>query len=82
MTHPFHPLCGREFELVDVRRCWGERRVYALDENGELLRLSASWTDAEEPDPFVVIAAGRALFRPEDLLELASLLGRSARLAG
>jgi hypothetical protein len=67
-------LHGREFELVDRRRCWGEQRVYALDQNGVLLRFTASWTDAGDVDPFVAVSAGRALFRAEDLLELAALI--------
>ncbi|WP_369127016.1 DUF5372 family protein, partial [Bradyrhizobium yuanmingense] len=24
ITHPFHPLCGRKFELICRRRHWGE----------------------------------------------------------
>ncbi|MCB1873320.1 MAG: hypothetical protein KDI49_15190 [Gammaproteobacteria bacterium] len=28
VTHPFHPLLGREFTLVDRRTTWGEDRVY------------------------------------------------------
>src|SRR5208282_4812472 len=28
VTHPFHPLCGREFTLVTYRRDWGGHRVY------------------------------------------------------
>ena len=36
--------------------------------------LPAAWTDVEGPDPFLVIAAGRAHFRAEDLRALADLL--------
>jgi hypothetical protein len=42
VTHPFHPLYGREFRLVDFRRAWGEDRVYFHTEHGELVRLPAS----------------------------------------
>ena len=28
VTHPFHPLRGRTFPLVDCRQTWGEDRVY------------------------------------------------------
>ncbi|MGO9975990.1 MAG: DUF5372 family protein, partial [Solirubrobacteraceae bacterium] len=24
VTHPFHPLCGREFEFVRQKKNWGE----------------------------------------------------------
>ena len=36
--------------------------------------MPAGWTDVEPPDPFVALAAGRALWRVEDLLALAALV--------
>src|SRR3954447_1202054 len=75
VTHPFHPLRGREFELVDRRQAWGEDRVYYQD-GRELKKLPATWTSATAVDPFVALSAGRALFRTEDLLVLATLIAR------
>ena len=43
----------------------GDQRIYSLP---------ASWTDVEEPDPFVATSAGRSLFRVEDLLVLSALV--------
>ena len=40
--------------------------------------MPASWTDVVDPDPFVVLAAGRSLFRVEDLLALAALLAEAS----
>jgi Family of unknown function (DUF5372) len=79
VTHPFHPLAGREFPLVEVRQLWGEARVYFRDDRGELAQLPVAWTDAGDPDPFVVLAAGRADFRLADLLELVRLVGGVGR---
>ncbi|MCE7003122.1 Y4bD/Y4pK family protein [Kibdelosporangium philippinense] len=74
MTHPFHPLRGQEFEFVARRNNWGEDRVCFHDERGELKSLPTAWTDVVEPDPFVVMAAGRSPFRIQDLLALADVL--------
>jgi Family of unknown function (DUF5372) len=74
ITHPFHPLCGREFALVTFRLNWGEQRVYFHDEAGRLVAVPAQWTDVFPADPFVAISDGRCPFRPQDLLELARLL--------
>ncbi|HZO64522.1 MAG TPA: DUF5372 family protein [Kribbellaceae bacterium] len=74
MTHPFHPLFGRQFEFVSRRRNWGEDRVYYRDERGELGSLSTAWTDVADVDAFVVMAAGRCPFRVADLLDLADLV--------
>jgi hypothetical protein len=73
VTHPFHPLLGKTFELQTLRKTWGEDRVFFY-ENGHLRALPAGWTDAVEPLVFVSLAAGRAYFRPDDLLRLAELV--------
>ena len=76
MTHPFHPLAGRDFEFVACRQNWGEDRVHLHDETGQLFSLPAGWTDVAAPDPFVLIAAGRCPFTVTGLLALADLAGR------
>ena len=75
MTHPFHPLRGCEFELVEILRCWGELRVGRPGEDGNLRFLPLGWTIAAAADPFVRVAAGRSAFRVSDLLALATLIG-------
>lgn len=59
---------------MDVRRAWGEERVYFHDAGGELRRLPAAWTDVGPADPFLEVSAGRSLFRPADLVRLAALV--------
>jgi hypothetical protein len=71
VTHPFHPLCGQDFEFVAYRQNWGEDRVHLHDEDGQLFSPSAAWTD-----PFVVVAAGRVQFSTAGLLALADLVDR------
>jgi hypothetical protein len=75
VVHPFHPLNGRRFELIVARDVWGESRVYFHDEQGQLRAIPTVWTTEAAVDPFVAIAAGRALFRVEDLLRLVNLVG-------
>ena len=63
--------------MVGFAHTWGEHRVFFRKPGDQRVRsLPASWTDVEEPDAFVVVSAGRSLFRPEDLLALADLLDR------
>ncbi|HHK41346.1 MAG TPA: hypothetical protein ENJ50_02910 [Planctomycetaceae bacterium] len=82
ITHPFHPLHGRVYRLESTRRGWGEDQVYFYAEDGRLQRLPASWTDAVERDPFVVVAEGRAHFRLDDLLRLAELVASAEENPG
>ncbi len=74
VTHRFHPLSGQSFEFVKRLRTWQSDLVYFLDAAGGLASVPAVWTDLVVPDPFVVVAAGRAAFRAEDLAELADLV--------
>jgi hypothetical protein len=74
VTHPYHPLHLQEFELVLHAQNWHEDRVWFHDANGRLRALPASWTSVVGEDPFNVVAAGRALFRVEELLELGRLI--------
>ena len=79
IIHPFHPLTNREFELVIYRHNWGEDRVYFHDPDGKLSAIPASWTDLIAEDPFVGIAAGRSLFRLDDLLKLSEFIAAVQR---
>ena len=50
--------------------------MYFHKEGEHLVSVPASWTDIIAVDPVVQVAAGRALFRAADLLELAQLIQR------
>jgi hypothetical protein len=76
VTHPFHPLAGRDFEFVEHRLNWGEDRVWLRDEAGDLFSVPAGWTDAVAPDPFIVMAAGRCPFTADGLLAVADMVAR------
>jgi hypothetical protein len=83
VTHPFHPLFGRELEFVEARQNWGEDRVVVHDADGAVFSLPAAWTDAGALDPFVVVAAGRCAFTVAGLLAVADVIDRwRARPAG
>jgi len=59
---------------VSYRHNWGEDRVYYFDTEGRVCSIPARWTSVVPVDPFVTIAAGRSVFRYQELVELASLL--------
>ena len=74
VTHPFHPLFGREFTLVEYRCSWREYRVWFYDDRNDLRSLPAEWTSVGHADPVVEVGAGRSPFRALDLLSLADLI--------
>jgi hypothetical protein len=77
VIHPHHPLRGQSFKLVTYRHNWGEDRVYFHDSRGVLRSIPACWTTVLPEDPFVILAAGRCLFRYEDLVKLADLVEKA-----
>lgn len=79
VTHPFHPLLGCEYDLIQYRHFWGEDRVVYVDETGAARSLPARWTSAVAEDPAVVVSAGRSHFRLADLIELVKLVRGTAR---
>ena len=74
VTHRFHPLFGQSFEFVKRLQAWQSDMVCFVGAAGELASVPATWTDLVAPDPFAVVAAGRAAFRAEDLVQLADLV--------
>ena len=76
VTHPFHPLRGQEFRLLEAKHCWGLSRALCEGDDGQVVSFPLAWTDYQGQDPFVAVSAGRSAFRVADLLELADLLER------
>ena len=72
--HPFHPLCGQEFEQLRSREGLPEDRVYFEDRDGRAASIPKHFADLGPVDPVVVMGKGRSLFRVVDLLELCSLM--------
>lgn len=74
VTHPFHPLYGREFEWETYHHNWGEPWVYYRDDQDRIVAIRCRWTSMVEPEPIVALAKGRSMFRVEDLLTLSRLV--------
>lgn len=74
VTHPFHPLMGKSFPVVEVRRNWSEERIYFRNGPGRSASIPLIWTSLSAPDPFIDLSGGRAVFRCSDLLALVRFL--------
>lgn len=59
---------------MEYRHNWGEHRVFFYDAKGQMVSIPANWTSVVGEEPFVVVAAGRAYFRPQELLQLGDLI--------
>ena len=68
--------------MVDLRRNRHGDRVWYQAADGTVRTVPRAWTSLAPLDPFEVISAGRACFRPDDLIRLAALLDRVRRPEG
>ena len=74
ITHPFHPLSGKQFDLVEHRCIFAQSYLYFHDECGHLREIPGVWTDFVKEDVLVEMAGGRSPLHAGCLLELAELV--------
>jgi Family of unknown function (DUF5372) len=79
VTHPFHPLSGKQFDLLEYRRLYSEGYVWFHDDGGQLRIIPAIWTDFVKTDVFVETAAGTSPLHAAYLLELVELVERARK---
>jgi hypothetical protein len=78
VTHPFHPLSGRQVDCVGERYTRYGRRLLLRVDGDHVCSVLPEWTDVVAPTPEVVLGGGRSPFRLGDLLALADLVSRLA----
>ena len=79
ITHPFHPLYGKDVDCVGERYNRHGKRLLLRVDDVTVCSVPPQWTDLVAPDPEIVIGEYRALFRGADLLELGRLVDQLRR---
>ena len=74
MTHPFHPLAGKDVEWVAQRVHRGEFYLELAAAYGVIRRIPARWTSVMDEDPIVSSGGGRTYLRADDLLALTEIV--------
>jgi hypothetical protein len=80
ITHPFHPLSGRQLVCVGERYTPAGKRILLQVDDTVVCSVPWQWTDLVGLDPENVLGGGRAIVRLGDLIELERLV--RARAAG
>jgi len=76
VTHPFHPLSGRQLLCVGERYNRYGTTLLLETGNGTVCAVRPQWTDVVARDPEIILGGQKALFRVADLLELVHLVDR------
>ena len=74
VTHPFHPLLGKRFEVLKVRKVRGKEILSLFDEHNGSITLPREWTDQAPPSPYLGLVAHAPVLDVGCLIELRELI--------
>ena len=74
ITHPFHPLKGKSFPILKVRRVAGADRLSLRGSADGSLAVPLEWTDQAPPSPFEHLGIEPSILDFRYLLELVELV--------
>jgi hypothetical protein len=74
VTHPFHPLQGKRFLVLKVRRVGGREVLSLFEEGHGTLALPREWTDQAAPSPYCTVLHEPPILHASYLLKLRELI--------
>ena len=73
VTHPFHPLLGKQFLILKMRRVGGREVLSLFDEHNGTIALPREWTDQAPPSMVSSVLAQAPILHPACLIQLREL---------
>jgi len=74
ITHPFHPLRGKRYEILFCRTLNNQDIFSLKDPNLEISAILREWTDRADPDPYQFLSSSPPVLSFIHLLQLSDLL--------
>lgn len=74
ITHPFHPLCGRKFEILTTREYQGQDIFSLKSDQQGAFGIPREWTDRADPCPYNDLDIPPPLFALHALIELVEMV--------
>ena len=74
VTHPFHPLRGKRFLVLKVRRVGGREVLSLFDEQSGTIALPREWTDHAPPSIASGVLPQATILHPACLIQLRELV--------
>ena len=73
VTHPFHPLLGKRFLILKMRKVRGREVLSLFDEQNGTVTLLREWTDQALPSPYASVLKQAPILQVDCLLKLQEL---------
>ena len=76
ITHPFHPLCGKRFEIL-FNKTFNKRDILSLkilDYRTGTIAVPREWTDKADPNPYLCLDKPMPILSFTCLQQLADLI--------
>ena len=79
ITHPFHPLRGKQFAFLKSRCVRGVECVVLKGSESGTFAVPRDWTDLARPDMYRDADVSPRIFKLESLLSIVELLNSVSR---
>jgi Family of unknown function (DUF5372) len=73
VTHPFHPLSGKRFQVLKLRRIGGREVLSLFDEGRGTVTVPREWTDQATPSLYASGSESPPILHPVCLVQLLAL---------
>jgi hypothetical protein len=73
ITHPFHPLSGKRFQVLKRRRIGGREVLSLFDEGRGTVTVPRDWTDQAAPSLYTSGSESPPILHPACLVQLLAL---------
>jgi hypothetical protein len=74
VIHPFHPLLGKSFLVLKLRKVGGREVLSLFDEHTGTVALPREWTDQAPPSPYASVLEQAPVLHVACLLKLQELV--------
>lgn len=81
ITHPFHPLRGKRFSVLKVRKVGGVEYLSLRGTAGGTFAVPREWTDRSDPSGYTLEGGPNIYFDFGCLLRVAELMGELRNFA-
>jgi hypothetical protein len=76
ITHPFHPLKGQSFPILQSKRISGNDLLFLRGTDRGTFAVPREWTDQADPSPLAAVGLPPTILEARCLLALAELIRR------